>query len=181
MLSTTVHGRVIELSLMKKSRKNNNVEYLEGQITDRKEVCRIVGFESRVWKEMKVMKDKGESVSIINCDIEKDKNSEEYELVTIKESSVISSPQKIELPKDIVDACTVVCELSNLAEMKDVKVTLGNKVYIKGKVLRLEKIKSKERELKKQECRLSDSSGFSLYHQIAQLLFYHCNNIQQPH
>ena len=43
-----VHGRVLEMSLIKNSRKNKDIKYVEGQLTDGKEVCRFISFDVKI-------------------------------------------------------------------------------------------------------------------------------------
>ena len=163
MSCANVHGRVVELSPIKKSRYNDEVEYFEGQITDGKEMRRMVCFHPKIWKEIKEMKEKGESVTLLNCNIKKAKIGDQYELVASGKCSVVSSPKRKEVSKDILDSCTGgEYELSLLSEIGEIKAFVGNKVSIKGKVSSVEaavKIESRGRELQKQECLMCDSSG----------------------
>ena len=53
--SGTVHGILVgEVSLIKMSRKRNDIKYFEGQFSDRKKTVRLVSFESKLrgqWDE----------------------------------------------------------------------------------------------------------------------------------
>ena len=60
---------MVELSPIKKSRYNDGVENFEGQIADGKEMHRMVRFHLKMWKEIREMKGKGESVTLLNCNI----------------------------------------------------------------------------------------------------------------
>ena len=80
--SAIVHGRVIELSPVKTSRKNEKVKYFDCKLTDGKEVYRMVSFEPKVWPDIEEFVERGESVSVVNCDVKKRKiGGTGYELV----------------------------------------------------------------------------------------------------
>ena len=81
------------------------------------------------------MKKKGESVTLLNCNIKNAKIGDQYELFASRKCSVVSSPMKIEVSKDILDSCTGgEHELSWLSEKDEIKAFAVNKVSIKGKV-----------------------------------------------
>ena len=43
-----VHSRVIEMSPIKNSWKNKDIKYVEGQLTNGKEVCRFISFDVKL-------------------------------------------------------------------------------------------------------------------------------------
>ena len=159
--SATVHGVLVELSPIKKGRRNNGVEYFEGKVSDGKEVRRLVSFEPSLWKEMGKMKDNGETVGFMNCQIKKSRYDEGYDLVVSKRSSIIASPKKYTLSDDVCQKVSSACELPKLSGIKDVAAHTGNKLSINGKVIsvKVQNVKSKDRVLQMQECVVCDSSG----------------------
>ena len=66
-----VHGRVIEMSPIKNSRKNKDIKYVEGQLTDGKEVCRFISFDVKIRDDIEKLMDREESVSLNNCGVKK--------------------------------------------------------------------------------------------------------------
>ena len=42
--SVAVRGRIVDISPVKTSKKDTRVKYIEGRLTDGKEVCRFVSF-----------------------------------------------------------------------------------------------------------------------------------------
>ena len=159
----TVHGVVVELSPMKKSRKSD-VQYFEGKVSDGREVCRFVSFEPKLFKDMEELKKKQESVSLINCDIKMDRNGNNYEVIASRRSSVTASPHKFRVDKveKSLLAATKPFELMKIEGMHDVIASVGNKLSVKGKILSIEEsrsVRSKDRKLELQSCILGDSSG----------------------
>ena len=159
--SAIVHGRVIELSPVKTSRKNQKVKYFDCKLTDGKEVCRMVSFELKVWPDIEEFVERGESVSVVNCDVKKRKiGGTGYELVLSDKSSVIRSPKKFKLSDDLLMRFDV-NELERIVMIEDISTNVGNKVSVKGKLVSLkdsEKIKTKDRVFTKRESVLSDES-----------------------
>ncbi len=63
---------ILQISLIKTSRTNKDLQYVEGQLTDGKDVCRFISFDGRKMKhQLEELMAKGESVSVMNCEIKK--------------------------------------------------------------------------------------------------------------
>ena len=96
--------------------------------------------------------EKGQSVSLSNCEIKRAKGGMGLEIVLSEKSRVNDEKRK---------KASGVTGLEKLEKMKDIVPNVENKVSIKGKIVGLkesEKIKSKERVLVKREIEISDES-----------------------
>ena len=158
-----VHGRVIEMSPIKNSRKNKDIKYVEGQLTDGKEVCRFISFDVKIRDDIEKLMDREESVSLNNCGVKKNRTGDGYEVVLTKRSSVFSSPKKFKIDEDMMKKSSemhmTVSNLEKLEHIEDVAGNAGNRVGIEGKLVSakaVEEIKSKEIIYKKKECVISD-------------------------
>ena len=130
--SATVHGRVLELSPVKASIKNEDVKFFDCKLTDRKEVCRMVSFEPKVWSEI------DELISVVNCGIKKSKMQTGYELVLYGKLSVISSPKQFKVNDNLLESKVCgVSELERIDMIENIAANVGNKVLIKRKILSL--------------------------------------------
>ncbi len=165
--SVTVHGALLEMSPVKTSRKNAGVKYLEGRVTDGKDVCRFVSFSpAKVKEEWEGVKEKGggSGLSLVNCDIKKSRFGSGYELVLSEKSCIMCSPKRFRVDDEIQSKLNSVCELRELAEINGVAAQVGNKVCVRGKVVsmkEMDEIKSVKGDggvFKKQECVLADKS-----------------------
>ena len=93
-----VHGQVVGMSPVKTSRNNEELKYVDGHLSDGKEVCRFVSFDVKIKDEIEKIKSSGsESVVLQNCRIKKIGNGDSYELVLSNKSSVASSPKKFKV------------------------------------------------------------------------------------
>ena len=59
VIRASVHGQVVEMSPVKRSRKNKDVQYVEGQLSDGKQVCWFVSFDVKIKDEIDKMKESG--------------------------------------------------------------------------------------------------------------------------
>ncbi len=161
--SAVDHGRIIGLSPIKTSRKD--VKYIEAKITDGKQVCRMISFEPKMQKELADMEEKGVSVGIVDCEIKRSRDNQEFELVASKKSTLISYPKKFKITEEFV--LESISEKPNkivqVSAIKEISAFVGNKVTIQGTVVVIEEVKEIKcqggRCLKKQECELADPSG----------------------
>ena len=157
-----VHGRVLVVSPIKCSRKNDKMKYFDCSLTDGNDTCRLVSFDPHIRPELEDCMEKGQSVSLSNCEIKRAKGGKGLEIVLSEKSRVTHSPKKFKVNDEMRKKASGVTELEKMEKMKDIVPNVGgNKVSIKGKIVGLkesEKIKSKERVLVKREIEISDES-----------------------
>lgn len=119
-----VHSRVIEMSPIKNSWKNKYIKYDEGQLSDGKEVCRLISFDVKIWDDIEKLMNREESVSLNNCGV-KNRTGEGYEVVLTKMSSVFSSPKKFKIDADMMkkssEMHTTVSNLEKLEHIEDIQ------------------------------------------------------------
>lgn len=156
--SAIVHGVVMELSLVKKSERDDKVKYFNGQISDRKSCVRVVSFETSLQQAMSDSLEKKDAVSQVGCKVRSgcDGGSE---VVLGKGTKVEHSPRKFDQARLIVmqkEAPAVeVNDIGGLAVNQQVMVTVKVK-----KVEPSEKVKNCEgKELVKWDCVIGDLSG----------------------
>ena len=95
--SVAVHGRIVDISPVKTSKKDTRVKYIEGRLTDGKEVCRFVSFSpSKIKSEIDgaLQLNSDESLKFENCSVKKSKIGTGYEMVMTQRSTVACSPKK---------------------------------------------------------------------------------------
>ncbi len=149
------------MSTATSSRKNDKIKYFDCQLTDGKEICRLVSFVPKAQSPLEELMEKGKSVGLVNCEIKKSKMSSGYEVILSEKSLVVSSP-KFKVGDDILSKKMVeVFELTKLSMIDEIVANLGNKVIIKGKAISVkncETINANDRVFTKRECVFSDDS-----------------------
>ena len=103
--SVAVHGRIVDISPVKTSKKDTRVKYIEGRLTDGKEVCRFVSFSpSKIKSEIDgaLQLNSDESLKFENCSVKKSKIGTGYEIVMTQRSTVACSPKKFHVDDDFM-------------------------------------------------------------------------------
>ena len=157
MQSAVVHGRVMELSPVKSSRKNQKLKFFDCTLTYEKEICRVVSFEPKIRSELEECMEKGHSVSLVNCGIKKSKVGTGYELIVSDKSTVMRSPKKFKVSDDMMKKASRVCELDRIEKIDVIAANAGNKVCIRGKVVSIYETKDCS-VFTKRACVISDES-----------------------
>jgi hypothetical protein len=163
--SATVHvGHVSDLSPLKTSRKNDKVKYFDCKLTDGKVFCRLVSFEPKIRSDLVQLMDKGQSISIMNCDIKKSKMGAGYELILSEKSLISPSPKIFKVTDDFLELEKKKLDVLEKNDMID-NISVRSRVSIKRKVISLEEtetIKAANGNLfTKRECIFSDRSKAS--------------------
>ena len=65
--SAVVHSVVVEVSPVKKSKKDEKVKYFRGQISNGKESVRVISFQPKLRDAMCKSVEKKNSVCLVNC------------------------------------------------------------------------------------------------------------------
>ena len=159
--STNVEGVFVgTLSPVKTGRKNSNVKYFEGQLSDGSKTVRFVSFEPKLRPQIQEAQGKSAAVLLKNCAVKR--NREQALEVQVNSQTVITnSPTKFKIDEKAIKESesrevTTLEDLNDIAEHQSVSIT--------GKVTSLfpvEKItiKSTGKELKKRDLFLSDHTA----------------------
>ena len=86
-----VSGILSRLSPMKTSR--NNAQYFDVQLTDGKNMLRMVGFDKRQREKMEELVD--DEVTLKKCDLFKNDRTKEMEIIITNRTDIIRSPTKL--------------------------------------------------------------------------------------
>jgi hypothetical protein len=162
--SATVHGVVTTLSPIKESAKiRGGRKYFDGQVADEKGVVRLVGFEPKLWNTLHESCDKSKSVSLMNCVIQTNKRSGEFEVVANDRTKIQESPKKICVDRSLLKSSAGV-EAATIKEM--LKLAPGTHVSVTAKVTEVkppEKLlrRDKSSYVTKQDCVVGDATGAS--------------------
>lgn len=153
----SVHGVPINVSPVKKSRKDGSVQYFEGEFADDKKAVRMVSFDTSLHRQFKKAEEEKSVLSLSKCKVKpSQRNSGELEIVMSSSSKVEMSPRKYSLikgkslPKDVLikdvvsvpvkQAVSVTVKLTGVEEKKAVTTKDG-------------------KELEMQDVNIADSSG----------------------
>ena len=90
--SVCVHGIPMNLSPIKKSRKNPDLPYVEGEITDGEKCARIVSFDTSLHSEMEKAQ---KPLAFDKSDVKPSKLSGTLEVHLNKKSALATSPRKL--------------------------------------------------------------------------------------
>ena len=66
-------GMVVEVSPIKASRKNPDVKYFSGKITDGKKVARVISFDPKLRSILEKSREEKTSLALVNCNVRKGK------------------------------------------------------------------------------------------------------------
>ena len=142
-----IHGMLTNLSPMRSGK------YFEGHISDDTTSLRLVGFDTAQQRELAAYHDKGQTVSLQNCKVQKSRFSDQMEILLTQSTQVSTSPRKLQnvvSPKTTADIIT----LGQLATIQN-----NQQVSVTAKALRVyEKLEVKP-GLYKQDVTLADSTG----------------------
>ena len=164
--AATVSGIITELSPVKVSRKNSQVKYFSGKVTDGKKTVRVVSFDPSLRNQMEKSRMEGSAVSIVNCQIKQSTQvgSSDYEILASTRSTVEASPtKKFQLPPDLtlLDPDTPVeVELKDLRDLRvNQRVTVTVKVV---EVMEPTAVTTKtDKKLMKQDCKVADAGSYA--------------------
>ena len=152
----TVHGIVTDLSPVKKSKKNEKIQYFKGELSDDKGCVRIISFEPSMRQPLYESLSKKSPISVVNCEV-RDAREGGQEILVSNTCKIQASPKKF-------DVTTLKHQEPTMIQMNDVPSLAATQlvtVTIKAKTVDTpERIKNKQgKELSKQDCIVGDSSG----------------------
>ena len=116
------------------------MKYIEGRLTDGKEVCRFVSFspskiKSKIDGALQLNSD--ESLKFENCGVKKSKIGTGYEIVMTQRSTVACSPKKFHVDDDFMKQKV---DLHGVRESSLKDIVVGDKVTVNVKILSLKEI-----------------------------------------
>ena len=83
--NVTVHGNFIKLCPLRISKRNRDIRYFDGKLSDGVKVAHVVSFEPLLHAEASKIKESGTAVSLVNCST---KTSGKKDMVTVSMSSI---------------------------------------------------------------------------------------------
>ena len=144
-----VHGLLVNVSPMRRGRKNTTREYFEAQLVEGEEAIRVVGFQRSQMEELKEWEDK--RVSQESCQVKHGKISEKLEIYMNSTSSVGGSPKKFKVSEKL---------LKKEIEVSDIKSKNKlDQVSFAEKVVKIEGKLSVGQGLTKQDVHIADATG----------------------
>ena len=164
--NVTVHGVMVEVSPIKPSKKNPDVKYFSGKISDGNKVVRMISFDPKLRTALDKSKEEKKTVALVNCNIRESKFDESgLEIVTNSCTKVEHSPDPKRFKIDTANIeknFITELDISSLDEISS--LSINQRINVSAKVIsvgQLEEVTSKStsRQLVKQECRISDSIG----------------------
>ena len=155
--SAIVHGVVTELSPIKKSKKDENLKYFSGQLSDGKKCVRVISFQPCLRQAMNDSLTKKEAISVVDCQVRSGRSGGS-EIVLKQLTKVQPSPKKFNEAGLVSREAPVAVEMNDLCSL-----TANQQVTVTVKVKTAdapEKVKNREgKELEKQDCVVGDSSA----------------------
>lgn len=161
-----IHGVIVgDVSPVKQSRKGTGVRFFEGNLSDGKEVVRMVSFEPKLHSDIIKAKANAESVMLSNCSIQKSKlpTNDNLEVILNTHTNIEKSPKKFTIDESSLNIeSTSTSDIASLIEIPGLAV--NQHINVIGKVLSLnapEKVhsKSKDEFFTKQDFVIGDSSA----------------------
>jgi hypothetical protein len=152
-----VYGIVVDVSPVKKSNKNPNIQYFDGQVSDGKKTVRVVCFDTKKKSVMDQAKEDKKPLVFRNCQI-KQANSGDYELIASTNTNIRLAPDKT-FQVDTEEIIPVDNNLSSLSDLQDLAV--NQRIIVKAKVISVDApstINTNDgRVVQKQECQCADN------------------------
>ncbi len=163
----TVHGVITELSPVKVSRKNEQVKYFGGKLSDGKKTMRVVSFAPALRNPLEKARVEGTPIALVNCQVKESpvqfQSGGKFEILASTRSKVERSPQKFKLPEDMksIDPESGAGQEILLKDLEAIAVK--QHVTVSFKVVSVESpvdVTTKAgKKLVKQECLIADVTG----------------------
>ena len=107
-----VHGLVTCLSPMK-SNTAGTTKYFQGQLSDEKRSCRVVGFDTKVHRKLQEFRETKQPVAVDNCEVKEGRGGGGLEVVIRNSSAVQKSPSKYSVTDTVFSSCGAEVSLSD--------------------------------------------------------------------
>ena len=80
--NATVHGVAMEVSPVRPSRKNPEVKYFSGKLSDGQKVVRMISFEPKLRPVLDKSREERKPVALVNCKVSESKFESGFEIMT---------------------------------------------------------------------------------------------------
>ena len=156
--NATVHGVVMEVSPVRPSRKNPEVKYFSGKLSDGQKVVRMISFEPKLRPVLDKSREERKPVALVNCKVSESKFESGFEIMTSGRTRVESSPKKFKIDEQKF------VERPDVSVKEVMGLPVNELINIVGKVVKVGEVtevssKSSQKSLLKQDCTLRDSMG----------------------
>ena len=118
----TVHGIIIgQVTPVKSRKKQTDVKYFEGQISDGVKTMRLVSFEPTLSCKVEEAQKAKCNVALQNYSFKRSRNNDEFEVHVIKKTSILSSPTKFRIDEKLIpmEVTRSAAALGTKEELKD--------------------------------------------------------------
>ena len=158
----TVHGVVVDVSPIQTSRKNSDIRYFSGKMSDSRKIVRVICFDPKLGPAMEKSLEEKKPVVLVNCKVKTGKFSFPLEFMTSQAMRSENSPKRFKIEEEPMNAC--VREALTVEDTTSSTVT--QQISVQGKEVKVGEIvnscsKRREYHLKKQDCIIADSSSHS--------------------
>ena len=146
--SANING--VLTSVSPKMKQGKRAKYFEGKLTDGEKQLRIVGFREGQRSTLAEYQKKKAPVTLLNCELKRDRQSEELEVLLKSSSRMAPSPQKFKI-SDIAAIATSELKLEALGSRNTY-----DKVCLSAKVLRVQDPEKVSGGIMKQDITIAD-------------------------
>lgn len=102
-----VHRIVASLSPMKDS-TSGSIRYFDGELTDGKTSCRVVGFDKKQQERLEDLREKKEAVALVNCELKSSKWGPQLEVMMNRHTEVQKSPAAFDVANLVTTASSAI-------------------------------------------------------------------------
>lgn len=125
-----VHGVVLELSPVKSGRKNPDVKYFSGRLSDGKKVATLVSFDPKLHTDMEKSRIERNSIALVDCKICEGKFAPGLEITTGTHTRITTSPKKFTIDEIVEQESAKTVSIDEIP-----LVTFNQKINVIGKVV----------------------------------------------
>ena len=151
--SARVHGVVTSLSPLKNN-ASGTTKYFQGQMSDEKGDCRLVGFDAKIHRKLKEYHESHKPVAVENCEVKEGREGRGLEVIIRNSSGLENSPSKFDISESRLAGGGDEVSLQEVPDLANFQT-----VCIKVKVIGVSGIKKVGKGLQKQNCVVADSTG----------------------
>ena len=141
-----VHGLVTFQSPMK-SNTAGTTKYFQGQLSDEKRGCRVVGCDTKVHRKLQEFRETKQPVAVDNCEVKEGRGGGGLEVVIRNSSAVHKSPSKYSVKDTVFSSCGAEVSLSDILSLANFE-----KVSVRLKVMIVKEAQTVNKGLVKQDC-----------------------------
>jgi hypothetical protein len=160
-----IYGLITELSPVKKSKKNPQVEYFDGKLSDGQKSLRMVCFKKDLHSNIAKAKEEKSIVTLTNCRVKSSAGQNQLEILLTDTSRLLPATKSFDIDGIEVDTAlkteTPAMEVSSLLDLDNIVDNQVITIVVKVVIVRsFETVTTKDgRILKKQDCTVADRYG----------------------